>query len=556
MRKIITSVVLLVILILVFGPLVAGFGFRASYRDLIAFYNSQDSIHIEILDYQRGWTSSEIKLSVEIDSKQLQAVLKMLNIPVNDTNQQYQFIVKQHVQHGPIIFSNNAPGVFGLAAIQSKFEMTPDTGSLLLLGMPSAKLKSDDDFVSLLGNYFNHLEISGLQMLDPISRTHLQLNDFVSDVWIEPKQKRVSGELTLSNFSIYNSDDSIDIDKINLKFNHHLAPNGLWLGTHYIEVPKITFQEEGDEFLTIAELNFSGASDEISGVVSGARKLDIFEINYGGDVIGPMHLELSAHGLDAKTIYNLIEAYQQFAKNGEEYQGQLKQKISMILPKIVTPGTEINLDQFRLNAFKGNLTINAAINWPERNFEAPNNVHDIVTTAKARANLSISKKLMDDVIGIIAGMPTSIREASYPDRDLLLSVRDQMTAASKQNTYLIKMLVESDQLPEKSGEEFVEMQRALVSVDDYEKAIKDLFLDRKISLRVSYQLGWQYSQLRNPYQFLLRKVIEYQRSANEQLQAQLKELLSQGYIKEEKNDYVVLFQWIEGKLTVNGRAIK
>jgi uncharacterized protein YdgA (DUF945 family) len=557
MRKIITSVVLLVILILVFGPLAAGFGFQASYRDLLAFYNSQKNIHIKIVDYQRGWMSSEIKLSIEVDKKQLENALKIFDIPIVDANQPYQFVVKQHVQHGPIIYSKNAPSVFGLAAIQNKIEVMPDITSLfLLLGMPHVTLKSDEDFVTLMGNYFNHLEVSGLQVIDPVSRVHVQFDNFVSDVWIQPKQKRVSGILALSQFSIYNSDDSIEIDKINLKFDHHLDQYGLWLGTHSIAMPKLTVQEAGDEFLEINGLKLSSESHETAGMLSGLKTLDVNKINYDGEIVGPMHLELSAYKLNAKAMQNLIDASQEVAKNGEEYQGQLKQKISMILPKVIMPGTGINIDQFNLGTHTGKLTLNATVNWPERDFEAPSNVRDIVTTAKAQATLSISKKLMDDVIGIISGMPTSIREASSPDHDLLLSVRDQMEAAAKQNTYLIKILVESDELPEKSGEEFLDMQRDLVSVDDYEKAIKELFLTRKISPSVSYQLSWQYSQLRNPYQFLLRKVDEYQKSANDQLQGQLKELLNQGYIKEEKNEYVILFKWSEGKLTVNGRAVK
>ncbi len=558
MRKIIVSIVLIVLFILVFGPLAAGFGFQASYRNLLAFYNSQKNIQVTIVNYQRGWMSSDITLSVEVDNNQLQNLLEMFNITLNNPNKHYQFLVHQHVQHGPIIYFplENASGIFGLAAIQSKLIMQPDTTSIfLLLGMSHATVKSAEDFVTFAGSFFNHLEISGLKLVDPVSHIQFQLNNVVSNVWIHPKQKSVNGDVKFSQFSIHDSDDVLEIDKINVQFNQYLNQYGLWLGTHTILMPEILFQEMSSESLLIKNFNLSGQSAEKTGNVSGDRQLDIAEISYDNQTIGPIHLILSAYKLNAKAIQNLLNAYQEVMQNGEEYQGQLRKKITMFLPDIIIPGTGFKLDQFNLTAPKGQLKINADVTWPEKNFSAPDNLREIVMTADAKARLHISKELMNQVIEILSGMPTSLRQASEPDRAMLLAVRDQMMVAAKQNKQLIKMLVKNNAMTEKLGDAFLAMQKDLVSVDEYEQTIKELFLTRKISLQVSYLLNWQYSQMRNPYQFLLRKADEYQKSANEQLQNQFKELLNQGYITEEKSGYVVLIKWSDGKLTVNGQSV-
>jgi hypothetical protein len=149
MRKIIISAITLLILILVFGPLAAGFYFKKNYIDLLAFYNTQKNFHVAINDYQRGWWSSKIFLTVTINNAELNPILNVLGL--SSENKKIMFIVEQQVEHGPIIYSSreNLPSHFGLAVIKNK-----------ILSEPENFMRSYSNFVNFSGDFFHHIEIA------------------------------------------------------------------------------------------------------------------------------------------------------------------------------------------------------------------------------------------------------------------------------------------------------------------------------------------------------------------------------------------------------------
>ena len=74
----------------------------------------------------------------------------------------YEFIIQQHIQHGPIMYRNirYLPSLFGMVAIQNNLIWSPEIKSLFAeIGISGVIVKSDYDFVTYRGDYFNYFEL-------------------------------------------------------------------------------------------------------------------------------------------------------------------------------------------------------------------------------------------------------------------------------------------------------------------------------------------------------------------------------------------------------------
>jgi hypothetical protein len=139
--------------VLVFGPFITGVWFKHDYNKLIAFYNSQGSLHIELVDYQRHWMSSDAILQVEVTDPDFRQLLIALGVNRADFPPHFTFTLNQHIQHGPVIYHHvaNFSSRFALAAIHNAVQWSPDVADFLqAYGVTGSSLKVDDDVVTFL----------------------------------------------------------------------------------------------------------------------------------------------------------------------------------------------------------------------------------------------------------------------------------------------------------------------------------------------------------------------------------------------------------------------
>lgn len=451
MRKIIFSILVLMIIGLILGPFAAGLWFQKSYRELISFYNSKENMNIVLLDYQRGWFSSTVTL-------QIQGVT-----------------LKQHVQHGPLFYnhSKNLP-LFGIAAVQDKINLPPEL-------MPDVQIQSAT-VISFLGNYCHAFKITGFALSDSDQEVKVSIEDIVASFSIFPSENRLNIEAEFTNSKASDEDRSLVMPHVIVKIN-------------------------------LSKFNLS-------------------------------------------VINNLLIAYGDFLQSGEVYQGQLKQKFMMLLPKIVTPGSAIELAKLNIIAPRGNILAKGIFEWPEKDFLQPSDLRDLVMTGQAQIEMSVSKKVMMDLIHLSSTMPDFIRDVAEPQRNKLLAARDEMEFALQRNALFIAYLSDRGYVSKQAEDSLMEMQKNFVNLEDYTKVVKDLFLDRQLSLVVSYQLCWQYAQIIKPYQFLEGRVVEFQKIAEKQIGDIFNGFVKKGYVSEKDGDYVAIIKWSEKGFSSNNIDIK
>ncbi len=473
MRKTIFSVIMLVIVALALGPFAAGVWFQKKYGEFISFYNNKN-IHFEIVSYKRHWFNSDALLRVTLNPD--------LSFP--------DITIEQHIQHGPIIYHaiRNLPNIFGLASIQNKIIFSPEVNAFLLLtGMPDFKIESEN-FISFLGNYFNYLHISGLNVLDSVEEVQAGIKDISTHFWIYPRQYRFSGQIEMKKISVRDQDDSLDIPNITIQLDQYQDQHDFWLGSGSMKVDDILMEEVGAEGIRVTGLRIEGFTKSDDDLLNAEREIKIKSIQFEDKLIGPIDIEMSLNKFDLPAVRDVFIVFRDTVQNGEIYQGQLREKVFALLPKIVTPGSSINLNSFHVEAASGKATAEGAITWPEKDFLPPSDLHDVIMSAEAKFDLNISKKLMKEVIKLASTVPDFVRDVAEPERPLLFDARNQMESAMQKNLFFIEELSSRDYISKQAEDTLVDIQRNLVPMDEYMKTVRDLFLDRQISLVVSYQL--------------------------------------------------------------------
>src|ERR1700727_908223 len=95
MRKIVW-IVILVLLFFVLSPWAMGIYLERLYPSVFKVYETL-GLHVKVIQYHRGWFSSDAKMLLQIQQPNVNQLLTQLKLPI-------EFELSSHIQHGPIIY--------------------------------------------------------------------------------------------------------------------------------------------------------------------------------------------------------------------------------------------------------------------------------------------------------------------------------------------------------------------------------------------------------------------------------------------------------------------
>lgn len=540
---------LVVAVILTFGPLFTGMYFQREYNKILAFYNSNQQIHIQLIEYKRHWFHSNALVKIKIVNSDF------FDHVIQDFPKEY--VLQQYIQHGPVIYylTDGLPSLFGLAAIHNSLQLTPETTKLFAaLGLNQNSLDMNDDFITFNGNYYKHIKFRMLDAIYPNTIIHVKLKEFEGEFWLWPLQERISGNLQFQGLSIADDQASITAPSIALQFDQHVNVKNFWLGNNSLLIPEINWVEEGVASIEIHDVNFNGFVEEQTGMLNGSRQFDIGKINLDDNEVGPLHLQFSVARLDAQAAEELLLTYHKIMQRGELYQSQLKQNIYMLLPDLITPGASVTLDDLEVKTPEGKLQMNGELNWALEKASIPDNLMDLLQVATARLDLRVSKDLINKWITFAANF--SLFNRAGPDlQQVYQSTRKEVYQALQQNSYIIIELVRQNLLTDKDAVDLLTLQKQMVSMDNYSDELSKLLLEKSISLETNHILILSYAEVQNPLFKLNSLIKQNQDNAQQGLQSQLVDWIKRGYVKQEQNNYIVSIYQGQNGIKINEKLI-
>lgn len=549
-----------IVLVMVLGitPYYVGKLFQEKYTKLLSYYNLHGDVRLQLTSFHRGWLSSDATVVIDISNTEWHSLLETVGISTKGL-QGAQFTLHQHIQHGPLFyyFSVSLPSHFGLAVIHNKLELSQELAMFLSgLGLSDRSIEMNEDFISFRGNYFKFLRLNQVNFFYPLSELQVQLKLLEGGFWYSPLERRVNGHARLDQLTIISKTDKAIVPKADFDFSQWQDDFGLWVGDHDVRVSAIQFQQSSGRRITATDISFSGTAEEENGLLHGTRQLAVASIKLDDQLFGPLHFRVSAENLNAKTIAEMISAYKDILQEGEAYQSQLQEKMAIMLPKVIQPGTRITLNDFYLVTPFGQLQMSGSILWPQENFVKLSDVSEMVQAAKTRLSASMTKLMMDQVIQVASGLPRLMRDMPAEDKEALQDLREQLDFSVRTNTMLLGEYARNRQVPQAAEAKLLVMQKELVTYDDYVAEIKRLYLAKQMTRETADFLAIQYAAVQQPYLELLLHVNQYREDIQKMLHTELDELIKDGYVTVEDKNYTLMLNWSSGKLKMNGKEVK
>lgn len=550
MRKLIGCVLALLMIVLL-SPWFTGMWFQRTYQNVITFYNLQGGFNIDLMKYHRGWWASDATLQIEVIDPDVLRYFSELGI----NNPKLTVTFYQHIQHGPVILDSSASSTFGLAFIRNAVNLSKDLRLLVQsVNADQPLVVNVNDFVTFFGEYYKSFTVSPFKLMDINKKTMIQFNQgSQGSLWIFPNNRRMNGNIALQSVLIMNGKNVITIPTLSLQFKQYRTPSGLWLGQSGVMASDVTWLGENDLSVHLSDINFHGTLDEKAGEIYGRRYLDIKQIEVAGRSIGPVHLQMSASGLSVKGVLNLIAAYQKIMRRGELYESQLSQNMSSLVPTLFSTNTEVTIDGLNVDSPDGNLQLSAKMNWPF-NESSADGVYGLYQDANAQAQLRVSKELLNKIINDISQL-SYFRSITSERRDELIDLQNNLQSAGQRNFLFISQLVRDGVISEDQALELLAIQKNDASLEEYFSTLKKMYLDRQISRQLTYMLFWQYADVKQHVAMLDQAFDVDQKIVKQQMHDQITQWIKEGYITQDKNDYVISVHKDNVSVKVNGKEL-
>lgn len=503
MRRLFTWIVSGVVLIglfLAISPLIVGIYLERYYQQLIADFSANSHIQMVLTSYQRGWFHSKAILSIKIMNPSW--LIKSNNVATEVT-------LQQTIRHGPLLFQ--PPYLFGWAAIQNR-------------------PYNNENVITFDGAYFTQFKIPNFKLFKEMG-----FQEVSGQLWIWPHKARFRGHVSFLQMKLADKENQLTIPSLAFSFDFSESAHHLWLGESSITIPEIDWQTVGHFLFILHQIKIENELHEDQGLLAGHHALDIQTMDIENETIGPVKFFLQYQKLNAEAIDQLLVGYQTIKQRGELYQSQLKQKMLMLLPNMIGTGSKMALDELSLKTNAGTFKVNGEVAWPYKN-EVPDDLEDFLKRASMKMEMQISKKLFEKVIQLLANF-VLFNQNGENGFDALTKARVEADTVSRLNAYYLEELVRLGLLFEKDALLLEDLQKQVVPMEDYLFAIKQLLLEKNISLTTSYQLGLQYGEIERPFRLLNLQMQQNQAEVAADAQTFLAQGLKKGYIKQDAENY-------------------
>lgn len=556
LHRVISRVLILIFILIVFLPPAIGIIIEKWLNIGTFFLGVKDSPNLEVVEYKRGWFSSDIVSKIKLNVPDSFGMLSALGIDTQTFPSSFELLMQQHVQHGPIFYAKTTSfdHIFGLLAIHRHLIIPQaEQSSLAKIGISEKLIDQDTTILKFDGKFYSDIVLKQFQTIVPHTDWLLQLPFTHIEIWQDALTPHVQGKIAIDHFTL-RSGLTTFLPKVFMEFDLRKDKDGLWLGKHAISLSELKVSDENNETIIVNDVQSNGLINENSGLLNGQKNISFKTIQYEKKTIGPFNLHASMDHINAGAILAMIDTYRDIRLHGELYESQLKQKLLSLLPTAVVPGTTIQVNSLNLETPDGHLQLQAKLMWPTQNFINPSSFEDLVQSARLQASLRIAIPLTQEMEGILARL-TYLNQIPTQERQDLEVLNQQVQIAKQQNAYEILGLLQFNFISQEDSDRLIKSMRDDMSYQDYKSQIKDLLLNRKISLGDSYYLDWLYWNVTQSADELSQRLLHHLDITEAQIKNEINQFIQIGYLTKDNNDYVISLARENGVVTVNGKPI-
>jgi uncharacterized protein YdgA (DUF945 family) len=397
MKKSLLSLSVL-ILITVIGALFLlpyGLGFVAQnkYSQILDTFAKSNTIQLSLVNYQRGWFSSEATVKVVLPGVPKLAAL----------------LIQQHIEHGPI---------FSITAANHQKRLM--LGQTLISSQVKTPFGIVDivSWISLQGAFSGTLHIPTLyhQTAQQGHSYAATLTGISGDFQLPADLKKIAAHLQIPKAVIKIDHFEQQIDQTDIVYQLKKSDSGLFLGQRRLAIRAVALNFPIYPFkLQLQGLKAEADGSEQNHKLQSEINIALQQVLFNNAAYGPQQLLLAINQLDVPSFLALSKELNSW-KTQPELDDQAYARYQQLLVNLLSHGLQIQVKRLALVTPLGAPQLVGSITFPA---QSANDVMTVFTAADAQFNLQIPAtflmRLLEKINGaMMQHVATTMAAATTP----------------------------------------------------------------------------------------------------------------------------------------------
>ncbi len=404
MRKIIYSLVTVLVLITAVGPYVTGVKLKSDFQSHIAYLNQNDKFQLTVDQYHDGWFSSDAKISLSIKDPILRnTLLTLFNTRDEKSPDLNQIHFDLHINHGPFVFTHIIDGSLhpslGLGQIYSRLVLEPEVQQSMEKYIGDSPLFECQTSVYFNGDAITsyHSPIVNIKTLKGV----ITWGGIHGAVTTSRHFDKIDAKTTFKSALFDNGNFKFTSEPITSDGAAQKGDGNLWFGHNTIAIPKILGQIHSQTAFVLDSLEMHTNTVPQENNFSSNWRLGLEKIKLGNINIGPGELKLSFDNLNIALTAKLRDLVNEM-NNTPSLSSQRKQEIyrDELTPKIIEllqQGVLVKLEKFHLTTPFGNIDTEGALSFPQK-VQRDQTVKQLAEMATLNLHLSVPPLFAEAVV--------------------------------------------------------------------------------------------------------------------------------------------------------------
>lgn len=371
MKKLAGVVIILAVLVLG-GYYGMGILTENTIKRNIEIVNQSNGILAEIVQYDRGFFSSDAKIKWRLHvpervTKNAEGQSQV--IAAQDFDMQLPVAIK----HGPVFVADNRLR-FGMGYAKSVVPFPHQYSEQFnkLFTEESTKPQLD---LSIFVNYLNRstieLSVPSFKLIGKNGDGQMDWMGMNSTTSISSGANKVDGDFVIEGMQFTKDDSNVVLKTVTTDYDLHQTSTGLLLGDAKFTFPSLVVNVKGNKQFEMTDFSLRSDSDVVDNLFSTQIIMSLKSLFANGQTYGPADFKLSLKNIDATVLTKLNEQANAM-QHGTELQRQ-QAMLAMIpeLPKLLSKGPELDLSELTVKLPQGTVKGNLHVALPKMDSSNP-----------------------------------------------------------------------------------------------------------------------------------------------------------------------------------------
>jgi uncharacterized protein YdgA (DUF945 family) len=341
------------------APWVDGYYYKGNYTQLLASLAADNPGQIKVIDYNQGWLSSDATLSID------------LNPPnTKKPDPAYVITVNQHITHGPIA-KDPISGGWKLteAVLQSQMHIDKKTEAMVIGSSATEGIVQVDTVASFDGHYQNQVRtpLFTVKISDTGKLTWQGMTGLVDVDFTNNKLKHLKSDLALGALAMQDATGNLSVQDMKVQAERNCQQAVLCGGTSEFSMPSVTGLINNMDMKLVGTSIKSTYGADTNNMYNANLDIQMAKLTMPDYAVGPVSMKFAMNNVNAASLSKLLDISKSAANSpGEDRQSAallLLAEYNKELPHLIMANTVINQDT-KVNTTYGDFTSAAKFYWP------------------------------------------------------------------------------------------------------------------------------------------------------------------------------------------------